>query len=92
MTEGFQKARGDKILTLASYFQIEPKDLKKVFKAYNQGHDLVITRRFPRKDPLINRAQSTAYHYIIRKLTGSPFKVICVIFFSFFIFIQFVNS
>jgi len=74
LMEGFQQAKGNTILTLASYFQIEPKDLPKVFSAYDEGNDLVITRRYPRKDPFVNRVQSFVYHYLIRKLTGAPFK------------------
>ena len=74
LMEGFRQAKGKAIITLASYIQIEPEDLFKVFSAYKEGNDMVITRRFPRKDPLINRVQSIVYHYLIRKLTGSPFK------------------
>lgn len=74
LMEGFEQAKGDKILTLASYMQIEPCDLDKVFSAYDEGNDLVITRRYPRKDPWANRIQSSVYHFIIRKLTGSSFK------------------
>ncbi len=74
LMEGFRQAAGDKILTLASYIQIDPKDLRKVFDAFDEGADLVITRRFPRKDPLINRIQSSVYHFLVRKLTKVSFK------------------
>lgn len=74
LMEGFRHASGSAILTLASYLQVEPGDLAKVFSAYDEGNDLVITRRYPRKDPLVNRLQSAIYHYIVRKLTGAPFK------------------
>jgi glycosyltransferase involved in cell wall biosynthesis len=74
LMEGFQQAKGDTILTLASYIQIEPKDLDKVFSTYNEGNDLVVTRRYPRKDPLINRIQSSSYHFLVRKMTGIPFR------------------
>ncbi len=74
LMEGFRQARGDTVLTLASYIQVEPEELSKVFAAYGDGNDLVITRRYPRKDPLINRLQSNVYHYLVRKLTGTPFK------------------
>jgi glycosyltransferase involved in cell wall biosynthesis len=74
LMEGFRQARGNTILTLASYMQVEPKDLATVFSAYEDGNDLVITRRHPRRDPLLNRMQSILYHYIIRKLTGATFK------------------
>jgi len=74
LMEGFRQAKGSKILTLASYMQIEPTELQKVFSAYEDGYDLVITRRYPRKDPFINRIQAAIYHFFIRKLTGVTFK------------------
>jgi glycosyltransferase involved in cell wall biosynthesis len=73
LLEGFSNAKGKIILTLASYIQIEPDDLEKLFKAYDKGNDLVITRRHPRKDPLVNRMQSAVYHFIVRRLTGTNF-------------------
>lgn len=74
LMEGFKHAKGEKILTLAAYIQIKPEDLHKLFEAYEDGYDLVITRRFPRKDPIVNRIQSFVYHYIVRILTKAPFK------------------
>ncbi len=74
LLEGFKRAKGDKILTLASYLQVEPGDLGKVFAAYAAGNDLVITRRFPRRDPFVNRIQSYVYHFLVRILTGVSFK------------------
>jgi glycosyltransferase involved in cell wall biosynthesis len=71
---GFRQAKGSKILTLASYLQIEPNQLGKIFSEYENGNDLVITCRNPRKDPLINRIQSRIYHYIVKKLTGTKFN------------------
>ena len=74
LMEGFNQAKGNIVLTLASYIQIEPTDLLKVFDAFNEGNDLVITRRYPRKDPFVNRIQSSVYHYIVKKLTGTSFE------------------
>ena len=74
LMEGFSQAKGNTILTLASYIQIEPTDLSKVFGVFDEGNDLVITRRHPRKDPFVNRIQSSVYHYIVRKLTGTNFS------------------
>ena len=73
LMEGFHQARGSAILTLASYLQVEPMDLGKLFAEFDQGNDMVITRRYPRKDPWINRLQSWVYHFLIKKLTGSSF-------------------
>jgi glycosyltransferase involved in cell wall biosynthesis len=74
LTEGFRQAKGDIILTLASYIQIVPQDLAKVFSAYDEEKDLIVTRRYPRKDPLINRIHSSVFHFLIRIMTGAPFK------------------
>ena len=74
LMEGFRQAHGEVILTLASYIQIEPNGLGKVFAAYENGNDLVITRRFPRIDPWFNRMQSFVFHYILRKMTGTSFR------------------
>jgi glycosyltransferase involved in cell wall biosynthesis len=74
LMEGFNRAKGNKILTLASYIQIEPSDMAKIFSAYEEGYDLVITRRYPRIDHLANRIQSKIYHFLVGKLTGVKFK------------------
>lgn len=74
LMEGFRLSKGEMILTLSSYIQIEPKDLEKVILATEEGNDLVVTRRYPRKDPMVNRIQSYLYHLMVRKLTGTPFK------------------
>jgi glycosyltransferase involved in cell wall biosynthesis len=74
LMEGFKHANGTKILTLAAYIQIKPEELPKLFAASEDGYDLVITRRFPRRDPLVNRIQSSIYHYLVQKLTKAPFK------------------
>jgi glycosyltransferase involved in cell wall biosynthesis len=73
LMEGFQQATGSSILTLASYLQVEPGDLGKLFAEFDQGSDMVISRRYPRKDPWINRLQSWFYHFLIQKLTKTPF-------------------
>jgi len=74
LIEGIHFARSETLLTLASYIQIEPDSLDKLFHAYGQGNDMVITRRFPRRDPIINRIQSWVYHAIMGKMTGIVYK------------------
>ena len=74
LMEGFRSARGTIILTLASYIQVEPEDIPKLFSAYEEGYDLVVSRRYPRIDPILNRIQSRLYHYIVNKLTGCAFN------------------
>ncbi|HEX6903287.1 MAG TPA: glycosyltransferase [Thermoanaerobaculia bacterium] len=73
LTTGFAKARGDSIVTLASYFQVEPAGLERAFQELEDGADLVVGRRHPRIDSLFNRAQSRLFHGIVNYLTRSRF-------------------
>jgi len=70
---GFEHARGRVIVTMPSYFQVEPEALVQMFARLEAGADLVISRRFPRIDSVLNRAQSYVFHWLIRRLTGVKF-------------------
>jgi glycosyltransferase involved in cell wall biosynthesis len=69
LSVGFEKARGDIIITLASFMQTESRDLHKLIDQIEAGCDLVIGWRYPRVDPLLNRWQSAAFNWITRRLT-----------------------
>ena len=74
LMEGFRQSQGNTVLTLSSYIQVEPNELAKIFSAYEEDHELIITQRYPRIDPLLNRIQSKVYHFLVRRLTGAPFQ------------------
>jgi glycosyltransferase involved in cell wall biosynthesis len=74
LTTGFAKARADRIVTLASYFQVEPGGLAPALRMLDDGTDLVVARRDPRIDSAFNRLQSRLFHGIVRRLTGTPFR------------------
>jgi glycosyltransferase involved in cell wall biosynthesis len=68
---GIDNACGQIILTVAPYFQVEPHEIPRVIKTLiDEEHDLVVTRRHPRIDPLFNRVQSWIFHWLTRTLTG----------------------
>jgi glycosyltransferase involved in cell wall biosynthesis len=67
---GFEQARGQIIITLSPYLQVEPAELLKMLSRLEFGADLVISRRYPRIDSVLNRAQSYVFHWLIRRLTG----------------------
>jgi glycosyltransferase involved in cell wall biosynthesis len=73
LTTGFAKARGDRIVTLASYFQVEPAGIERAFQEIEDGADLVVGRRHPRIDSIFNRAQSRLFHGIVNYLTRTRF-------------------
>jgi glycosyltransferase involved in cell wall biosynthesis len=73
LTLGFERARGEAIVTLAAYFQVEPGGLGPALAALDEGVDLVAGRRFPRTDSVFNRAQSGLFHSCVRRLTRTDF-------------------
>jgi len=73
LQRGMEKAQGDYIFTLASYFQVEPEAISTIWEELNNGYDLVITRRYPRTDSRLNRLQSFIFHWLIRKITTTDF-------------------
>jgi glycosyltransferase involved in cell wall biosynthesis len=73
LSAGFAAARGELILTLAAYLQIEPAETAKLFQELTPEQDMVIGSRFPRRDSWPNRMQSRLFHAIIGRLTGESF-------------------
>lgn len=74
LTLGIERARADVIVTLASYFQVDAAGLGPALRYLEQGVDLVVGRRYPRRDSLFNRLQTLAFHLLVRVLTGSQFR------------------
>lgn len=67
---GFERALGSTILTLAPFLQIEPIEINRVLQEFRDGeYDLVISRREPRIDSILNRLQSWVFHRLTRILT-----------------------
>jgi glycosyltransferase involved in cell wall biosynthesis len=76
LTLGLERARGEKILTLASYFQVDPQGLADAFETLDHldgGVDMVVGRRHPRIDSMFNRVQSRLFHSAVGRLTGTRF-------------------
>jgi glycosyltransferase involved in cell wall biosynthesis len=72
LTLGMERARGERILTLASYFQVDPQGLADAFEAL-ESVDMVVGRRHPRIDSKFNRLQSRLFHSAVGRLTGTRF-------------------
>lgn len=67
---GYRTARGELIVALPSYMQLDPGDIHHVLDALRSGYDLVAGWRVPRVDPLTNRLQSWLYNRGMSALTG----------------------
>lgn len=75
LTVGFGRATGDTIVTLGATLQTEPAALGEILQVLESTNaDLVVGRRYPRKDGTLARTQSWAFHWIVRVLTSTPFR------------------
>ena len=67
---GFEGALGSTILTLAPFLQTEPTEINRVLQEFRDGeYDLVMSRRKPRIDSVLNRLQSWVFHRLTQILT-----------------------
>lgn len=72
LSVGFERARGDLVITFAPYLQVVPSALATVLDALDAGNDFVSTWRFPRVDPWLNQVQSNTFNWVTRTITGVP--------------------
>jgi len=70
---GVDRSRGDVILTLPSYFQVQPEGLGPLLSAVDSGADLAVAYRSPRRDSWLNRAQARAFNQMLGGLSDQQF-------------------
>lgn len=70
---GIEKSRGDLLITLPAYFQVQPEGLQLLLKALSGGADMVVASRSPRLDSWLNRLQSRAFHSIVAGVSEQRF-------------------
>lgn len=69
---GFDRCRGEAVLTLPCYFQVDPAELPGMIRKFQEGNaDAVIAWRHPRIDSRFNRLQSWLFRRITQFLTGT---------------------
>jgi len=71
---GFEKARGDIIITIDSDLQNSPYDIPKLLSYIEKGYDVVSGWRRYRQDSLKKRAASTIANYIRNKIIKDNIK------------------
>lgn len=71
---GFDRSRGEFILTLSPYFQVEVEGVRGVLDELERGTEVVVTRRWPRQDGWLNRLQTRAFHGLVGLATGHSFR------------------
>jgi glycosyltransferase involved in cell wall biosynthesis len=65
---GFNHSSGDIILTLPAYKQISSDDFPRLIQALDDC-DMVLARRWPRRDSWFNRFQASVFNFLIRKIS-----------------------
>ncbi|MCR9247934.1 MAG: FemAB family PEP-CTERM system-associated protein [bacterium] len=73
LSAGVERARGDYILNLPAYLQMEPEDTSKVITALEAGADCVATWRVARVDPWLNQLQSRLFNFALRLIMKTSF-------------------
>ncbi|ADE16368.1 glycosyl transferase family 2 [Nitrosococcus halophilus Nc 4] len=62
---GFDNSSGDIILTLPAYQQVQASEIPYLIKALD-SHDMVVGRRWPRKDSGFNRIRSKLFNLLLK--------------------------
>jgi glycosyltransferase involved in cell wall biosynthesis len=70
---GIERSRGELILTLPAYFQVQPEGVGSLLDALDSGVDMVVANRSPRVDSWFNRLQSRAFHRMVGGVGGQQF-------------------
>lgn len=70
---GFQRARGRTILTLPSYHQIEPAEIRKLVQALGNA-DLAIGHRWPRAGSRLEALRRSMFHGLLARVTGLRYR------------------
>jgi glycosyltransferase involved in cell wall biosynthesis len=70
---GIERSRGDLLLTLPAYFQVQAEGVGPLLDALTDQIDLVVASRSPRIDSWFNRLQSAVFNRMISGATDRPF-------------------
>jgi glycosyltransferase involved in cell wall biosynthesis len=71
---GLERSRGSVVLTLPSYFQVEPFEIRRLLEQLKEGgYDMVVAWRHPRIDSLFNRVQAWVFRWLVTVLTGTQY-------------------
>jgi len=72
-TVGLERAQGEIIMTLPSYYQADPAEIPRLIQRLDKN-DMVIGRRWPRTDSGFKRLQTDIFHGIVKFVADSSFQ------------------
>uniref|UniRef100_UPI004047A069 glycosyltransferase family 2 protein n=1 Tax=Flavobacterium sp. TaxID=239 RepID=UPI004047A069 len=71
ITAGLNQTTGDYIVVLDCDLQDQPEEIEKLFNASQNGFDIVLARRYERKDSLYKKTVSKLFYKTLSYLTGT---------------------
>lgn len=71
---GVRYARGEVVIALPAYRRVHAGCLPALVEQVDAGVDLVVARRWPRRDSWINRLQNRLFNGLLRALTGAQVR------------------
>lgn len=70
VTAGLDHAKGESVILMDGDLQDPPEEIPKLYAKYQEGYDLVYGIRQERKDPLLKKATSFLFWWILRRFSG----------------------
>lgn len=71
ITAGLDHAKGDWVVVMDCDLQDQPEEIEKLYEKAMQGYDIVLARRFDRKDHFLKKLFSKIFYRTLGYLTGS---------------------
>lgn len=71
ITAGLNQVSGDYVVVLDCDLQDQPEEIEKLFNESQKGFDIVLARRYERKDSLYKKTVSKLFYKLLSYLTGT---------------------
>ena len=70
---GFEVSRGELILTLPAYFQVDPAEIGRLLE-YKGDYHMLVAHRWPRSGGPFEKVRRFVFHGMLRLVTGQSFR------------------
>jgi len=71
---GFDAARGEWLVTLPAYYQVDPAELAKLLASTTDGVDMSIAVRWPRAGGAFEKLRRAAFHWLFAFTSGMNYR------------------
>ena len=73
LTAGFDAAKGEILLTLPAYYQVDPCEIRKLLTSLGPDDDMLVAVRSPRVGSLFERFRRRAFHWLFELVSKMRF-------------------